>query len=501
MSIPWLSSLIFIPLGGASGLFLLKDKGEHSLQLVRWVSLAITLVVFCISLVIYQGFDTTHPHFQYTEQFLWVSSLGISYHLGVDGLSLPLVMLSSFLMPFVILINWTQKQNLRVYMASFLTLEAFILAAFCSLDLFLFYIFFESTLIPMFFIIGIWGGENRIYAAFKLFLYTFFGSVFMLAAIIYIQHVAGTSSIPSLLGYLFSPQAQTWLWMGFFLAFSIKLPLWPFHTWLPNAHVEAPTGGSVVLAGLLLKLGGYGMFRLCAPLFPDATLYFQPFVCFLSIVALIYSAFVALVQEDIKKLVAYSSVSHMAFVTLGLFSLKIYGLQGAYFQMISHGLISSALFLCVGMIYERLHTRQMKDLGGLASAMPFGAFFFMVFTLASLGLPGTIGFLGEFFVLLGTFFYSPFVAFLAATGMVWAAAYGLWLYKKVMLGACFAKPLQDLNAREKTILFPLCACVIFFGFYPQPLFSATQKALEKILVVYEKKPPLVSHHIPKKNGQ
>lgn len=488
-SVPWLSLLIFLPLLGVFVLFSIRADAESTAENARWVALWSSTITFLLSLYVLFQFDPRQADFQFVETWAWLPQLNISYCVGVDGISLPFVVLSTFLTPLAILVSWTAvKTRVREYMAAFLFLETLMVGTFCALDLILFYIFFEGVLIPMFLIVGIWGGPRRVYSAFKLFLYTLLGSVFMLVAILYMYFDMGSSSIPLALQRLFSPQAQFWLWLAFFASFAVKMPMWPVHTWLPDAHVEAPTAGSVILAGILLKMGGYGLLRFSIPLFPEATLFFMPFVFALSLIAIVYASLVALVQKDIKKLIAYSSVAHMGFVTLGLFALTTQSVQGAVFQMISHGLISGALFLCIGMIYERLHTRDMAALGGLVHLVPQYAFFLMVFVLASVGLPGTIGFVGEFLVLLGVFPNFPLVALGAASGMVLGAAYGLWFYRQVVFGPlnpAISTALKDLNLREVLILGPLLVGVILFGLYPSPILTMTGPAVERMLAPFQ----------------
>lgn len=490
-TVPWLSLMIFLPLLGVAILFSIRGSHEVVAQNARWVALWSSGMTFLISLYILFHFDPQNLAFQFMENLPWLASLSINYTMGVDGISLPFVLLSTFLTPLAILISWDAiKERVTEFMAAFLLLESFMLGMFCALDFFLFYIFFEGVLIPMFLIIGIWGGERRIYSAFKFFLYTFLGSVLMLVAMLYMYFEIGSSNIPMAMKHLFSIQAQPWLWLAFFASFAVKVPMWPVHTWLPDAHVEAPTAGSVILAGVLLKMGGYGFLRFSIPMFPDATLTFTPLVFGLSLVAIVYTSLVALVQHDIKKLIAYSSVAHMGFVTLGLFALTPQSVGGAVFQMISHGLISGALFLCIGMIYERLHTRDMANLGGLVKPMPKYAFFLMVFVLGSVGLPGSSGFIGEFLVLLGTFFISPWLALTAASGMVLGAAYGLWFYRQIVFGTLNEKipaTLKDLNSREIIILTPLIIGVIGFGVYPAPIVSLMTPAIERLLEPYERK--------------
>ncbi|MGL5719553.1 MAG: NADH-quinone oxidoreductase subunit M [Alphaproteobacteria bacterium] len=489
-TVPWLSLMIFLPLLGVLILFSVRGSSEVMAHNARWVALWSSGMTFLISIYILFYFDSNTASFQFVEQISWLSALNITYFVGVDGISLPFVLLSTFLTPLAILISWEAiKTRVPEFMAAFLLLESFMLGMFCALDFVLFYIFFEGVLIPMFLIIGVWGGQRRIYSAFKFFLYTLLGSVLMLVALLYIYFDMGSASIPMAMKHLFSPDLQKWLWLAFFASFAVKIPMWPVHTWLPDAHVEAPTAGSVILAGVLLKMGGYGFLRFSIPMFPEATLFFMPLVFGLSLVAIVYASFVALVQKDIKKLIAYSSVAHMGFVTLGLFALTPQSVGGAVFQMISHGLISGALFLCIGMVYERLHTRDMGALGGLVTPMPKYAFFLMVFILGSVGLPGTSGFVGEFLVLLGAFSVNPWISLAAASGMVLGAAYGLWFYRQIMFGKLndmIPATLKDLNPREILILTPLLIGVIGFGIYPAPILNMIAPAVENALAPYER---------------
>ena len=397
--------------------------------------------------------------------------------MGIDGISLPFVLLTTLLMPLCILASWVAiTERVKEYMIAFLVLETLMLGVFTSLDLVLFYLFFEGGLIPMFLIIGVWGGQRRVYASFKFFLYTLAGSLLMLLAIMAIYWEAGTTDIPVLLTHGFPPEMQTWLWFAFLASFAVKLPMWPVHTWLPDAHVEAPTAGSVILAGILLKMGGYGFLRFSIPMFPLASAEFAPLIFALSVVAIIYTSLVALAQEDVKKLIAYSSVAHMGFVTIGVFTLTMQGLQGGIFQMLSHGIVSAALFLCVGVIYDRMHTREIAAFGGLADRMPLYAFCFMVFTLANVGLPGTSGFVGEFLSLAGAFRINTWVAFLATTGVILSAAYALWLYRRIIFGKlekASLKSIADLTWREAAVMTPLVVLTILFGFYPAPVLDVS----------------------------
>jgi NADH-quinone oxidoreductase subunit M len=404
--------------------------------------------------------------------------------MGVDGISMLLVILTTLMMVFTILASWRVRDRVKPYMIAFLALETLMVGVFCALDIVLFYVFFEAGLIPMFIIIGVWGGKRRVYASFKFFLYTLLGSVLMLLAIMAMFWQSGTTDIPTLLTHNFPVSMQPWLWFAFFASFAVKMPMWPVHTWLPDAHVEAPTAGSVILAAILLKMGGYGFLRFSLPMFPDASAMFAPFIFTLSVVAIVYTSLVALMQEDMKKLVAYSSVAHMGFVTMGIFALNQQGVQGALFQMISHGLVSGALFLCVGVLYDRQHTREIAAYGGLVNNMPKYAVALMVFTMANIGLPGTSGFVGEFLTLMGAFEANTWVALFATTGVILSAAYALWLYRRIIFGVLSKETLKgmlDLSAREKFILYPLVALVIFFGVYPAPILNATATSVNALV--------------------
>ena len=481
---PILSAVTFLPLVGVALLLLTREDSPYGRRNILNVALLTTVFTFVLSLFIWAGFDYSNPGFQMVEKHDWLGT-GISYHLGVDGISMLFVILLTFLMPFCVLASWQSvEKRLKEYMIAFLLLEVFMVGVFVSLDIVLFYVFFEAGLIPMFIIIGVWGGKDRVYASYKFFLYTLLGSVLMLLAIMAMYWQAGTTDITELLAYNFPAHMQTWLWLAFFASFAVKMPMWPVHTWLPDAHVEAPTAGSVILAGILLKMGGYGFLRFSLPMFPEASAYFAPFVFTLSVVAIIYTSLVALMQEDMKKLIAYSSVAHMGFVTMGIFAINQEGIQGALFQMLSHGLVSGALFLCVGVIYDRMHTREIAAYGGLVNNMPKYAVAFLIFTMANVGLPGTSGFIGEFLTMLGVFRVNTWVAFFAATGVILSAAYALWLYRRIIFGALTKdslKTLLDLSPREKTILYPLIVLVIFFGVYPAPVFDATAQSVKALV--------------------
>jgi NADH-quinone oxidoreductase subunit M len=481
---PILSLVIFVPLVGA--FFVLVIRGDDAIMArnAKFVALWTTIGNFILSIPLWVAFDNQTASFQFVEKYTWLSE-NINYHVGIDGISMLFIILSTFLMPICILASWNSIQTrVKEYMIAFLIMEATMVGVFSSLDFVLFYLFFEGGLIPMFLIIGIWGGGNRIYATFKFFLYTLLGSVLMLLAIMAMFFEAGTTDIPTLIAHGFDPSLQTWLWLAFLASFAVKVPMWPVHTWLPDAHVEAPTAGSVVLAAILLKMGAYGFLRFSIPMLPDATVFFTPLIFTLSVIAVIYASLVALMQEDIKKLVAYSSVAHMGFVTIGIFTFNQQGIEGGIFQMLSHGLISGALFLSVGVIYDRLHTREISRYGGLVHRMPRYAAFFLIFTLANVGLPGTTGFVGEFLVLVGVFQVNTWVAFLATTGIILSAGYALWLYRRVIFGVlekADLKSVKDMNAREVAILAPLLAAIIFFGVYPQPILDVMHVSVENLI--------------------
>jgi NADH-quinone oxidoreductase subunit M len=489
MSGSWiLSGLLLLPLIGALFILLLPGETEATKRNARWMALFATLITFVLSLVAWGRFDSAQPGFQLVEERDWFSH-AILYKLGVDGISMPFVLLTTFLMPICIVASWTSIQNrVRAYMICFLVLETLMIGVFVALDLVLFYLFFEGGLIPMFLIIGIWGHKNRVYAAFKFFLYTFTGSVLMLLAIMAMYWTAGTSDITVLLKTAFAPKMQIWLWLAFFASFAVKMPMWPVHTWLPDAHVEAPTAGSVILAAILLKMGGYGFIRFSLPMFPDASVYFTPLVYALSIVAIIYTSLVALAQENMKKLIAYSSVAHMGFVTMGIFAANTQGVQGAVYQMVSHGLVSGALFLCVGVVYDRTHSLAIADYGGLVQRMPLYAVAFMLFTLANVGLPGTSGFVGEFLTLFGAFQANNLVAFFASFGLILSAAYALYLYRRVIFGVIEKANLRtivDLGPREVATLLPLGLLVVYYGVHPQPVIDASAASIDSLLRGFE----------------
>ena len=484
---PILSVIVFLPLLGALFIATLDDD-EAGARNARWVALWTTLITFAISLIVLWRFDSSSAEFQFLERRPWLGG-AITYSIGVDGISLPFVILTTALMPICILASWTSIQRLvREYMIAFLVLETLMVGTFCALDLVLFYLFFEGGLIPMFLIIGVWGGPRRVYASFKFFLYTLLGSVLMLLAIMAMYWQAGTTDIPTLMHHAFPRSLQTWAWFAFLASFAVKMPMWPVHTWLPDAHVEAPTAGSVILAAILLKMGGYGFLRFSLPMFPDASQALAPLIYALSIIAIIYTALVALVQEDMKKLIAYSSVAHMGFVTMGIFAVTAQGIAGGIFQMISHGIVSAALFLCVGVVYDRMHTREIAAYGGLVNRMPLYAFAFMVFTLANVGLPGTSGFVGEFLALIGTFRVNTWVATLATVGTILSAAYALWLYRKIIFGKLEKSSLaaiRDLGWREMVVLAPLVILTILFGVYPKPVLDISAASVAQLMDSYQ----------------
>jgi NADH-quinone oxidoreductase subunit M len=477
---PILSLVTFLPIAGAIFIALLS---REAVQNIRYTALWTTIITFLISLLIWFNFDQTTAGFQFVEERDWLGP--IKYKMGVDGISMLFVILTTFLMPLCILASWEAiEDRVKEYMIAFLVLETLMIGVFCALDLVLFYLFFEGGLIPMFLIIGVWGGPRRVYASFKFFLYTFLGSVLMLLAMMAMYWQAGTTDIPTLMQTKFPADMQFWLWLAFFASFAVKMPMWPVHTWLPDAHVEAPTAGSVILAGVMLKMGGYGFLRFSLPMFPEASATFAPFVFTLSVVAIVATSLIALVQEDMKKLIAYSSVAHMGFVTMGIFTFSQQGLDGAIFQMLSHGLISSALFLCVGVVYDRLHTRQISAYGGIVERMPIYAAIFMVFTMGNVGLPGTSGFVGEFLTLMAAFGVNTYVAFFATSGVILSAAYALYLYRRVVFGPLeksSLKALADVSPREIAILAPLVILTILFGFYPAPILDVTAVSVKALV--------------------
>ncbi|HEU5046965.1 MAG TPA: NADH-quinone oxidoreductase subunit M [Rickettsiales bacterium] len=478
-----LSVLIFLPLVGVAFILLTGACEKTS----KTVALLVTLVDFALSIPLWLNFDNSTSGFQFQETHSWFEGAHISYHLGIDGISLFMVLLTTFLMPLCILCSWEAiTKRVREYMIVFLVLETLMIGVFASLDLLLFYVFFEAVLIPMYIIIGVWGGDRRVYAAYKFFLYTLLGSVLFLLALLYIYYTQGTLDIPALMQKTpdYTLNVQRWLWLAMFASFAVKVPMWPVHTWLPDAHVQAPTAGSVILAGILLKIGGYGYLRFSLPMLPEASHYFAPLMYWLSIVAVIYTSLVALVQTDMKKLIAYSSVAHMGFVTAGMFAFNQQGMEGAIVQMISHGVVSGALFLCVGVVYDRLHTREIARYGGLVNIMPYYAFTFMFFTMASVGLPSTSGFVGEFLVLVGAFKAQTYLAFFIATGLILGAAYALWLYRRVVFGELVKEDLmkmKDMSCREWAIFLPLILAVLWIGIYPHPFLNAMHSSVLHLL--------------------
>ncbi|MTH97891.1 NADH-quinone oxidoreductase subunit M [Roseibium sp. RKSG952] len=486
LDFPILSLTTFLPLVGVLFILIVNGDDEKARNQMRWLALVTTTFTFLLSLTIWFAFDYNNPGFQFFEDTPWLGDT-IRYQMGVDGISILFVILTTFLMPFCILASWNVQKRVREYMVAFLVLETMMIGTFCALDLVLFYIFFEAGLVPMFLIIGVWGGKNRVYASYKFFLYTLLGSVLMLVAIMAIYWQAGTTDIPELLGHNFPASMQTWLFLAFFASFAVKMPMWPVHTWLPDAHVEAPTAGSVVLAAILLKLGGYGFLRFNIPMFPIASDYFAPLIFALSLVAIVYASLCAFVQEDSKKLVAYSSIAHMGYGTMGIFTATEPGVQGAIFAMLSHGIVAAALFLCIGVIYDRMHTREIEAYGGLVNRMPKYAVIFLIFIMANAGLPGTSAFVGEFLTLLGAFQVNTWVALLATTGVILSAVYSLYMYRRIVFGALTKESLKnilDLDRREKMILIPLVVLTIFFGFYPMALLDVTQASVTNLIVDY-----------------
>ena len=485
---PILSTITYLPLLGALFILLIPGEDETVGRNARAVALWTTVATFILSIVMLFEFDGSRTDLQFYEQASWLGG-NIDYVMGVDGISVLFIILTTSLMPLCILASWESiKIRVREYMVAFLVLETLMIGVFCAQDLLIFYLFFEAGLIPMFLIIGIWGGARRVYASFKFFLYTLLGSVLMLLALIYMYWQVGTTNMTALANFQFSSSEQMWLWMAFFASFAVKMPMWPVHTWLPDAHVEAPTAGSVILAGVLLKMGGYGFLRFSLPMFPMATDMFTELVFVLSVVAIIYTSLVALAQEDMKKLIAYSSVAHMGFVTMGIFATTQQGIQGAIFQMLSHGWISGALFLCVGVIYDRMHTREIAAYGGLANRMPIYAAVFMLFTMANVGLPGTSGFVGEFLTIIGTFQVSTWTALLAATGVILSACYALTLYRKISFGELENEALQsitDMNSREIAVIAAPVTATIIFGVWPAPILDLVSASVEALITNYQ----------------
>ena len=486
---PLLTFVTFLPLVGAAMILLfLRGTPEQVAGNSRWAALIVSLFTFLASLILWVNFDNSTAAFQFVDEAEWLTSLNIGYKVGVDGISVFFVLLSTFLTPICILSSWEAIQTrVKEYMIAFLVLETMMVGMFAALDFVVFYIFFEAVLIPMFLIIGIWGGPRRVYAAFKFFLYTLLGSVLMLLALITMYVQVGTTDIQTLMAFAFDSDLQLWLWLAFFASFAVKVPMWPVHTWLPDAHVEAPTAGSVILAGVLLKMGAYGFLRFSLPMLPVASEFFTPLVFTLSVIAVIYTSLVALAQEDMKKLIAYSSVAHMGFVTVGIFSVNQQAVEGAIIQMLSHGFVSSALFLCVGVVYDRIHSREIARYGGLVHRMPRYAAVFMLFMLASVGLPGTSGFVGEFLIMLGAFEANTWVALLIATGMVLGAAYMLYLYRRVIFGELSKddlKSILDLNTREIAIFIPLIILVLWMGVYPSSFLEPISVSVTNLLDNY-----------------
>jgi NADH-quinone oxidoreductase subunit M len=488
-SFPVLSLTIFLPLLGVLCLLMIRGSEEEVARNSRWVALWVSGATFLVSLLLWVDFVPGTAVFQFVERLEWLPGFDIAYHVGLDGISLFFVLLSTFLTPICVLSAWTAITNrVREYMIAFLALETMMIGTFAALDFVLFYVFFEAVLIPMFIIIGVWGGPRRVYSAFKFFLYTLAGSVLLLVALLAMYFEAGTTDVPTLLGYAFPPEMQTWLWLALFASFAVKMPMWPVHTWLPDAHVEAPTAGSVILAGVLLKMGGYGFLRFSIPMLPLASEQFTPLIFALSVIAVIYTSLVALAQDDMKKLIAYSSVAHMGFVTIGAFTATMQGIQGSIFQMLSHGVVSAALFLCVGVVYDRMHSREIAHYGGLVERMPKYAFVFMVFMLASVGLPGTSGFVGEALVMFGAFQASTWVALLTATGIILGAAYMLYLYRRVIFGKLdkdHLKGILDLEPREVAIFAPLVVLVFWLGIWPQPFLDVIEPSVANLLQNYQ----------------
>lgn len=501
-----LTTLIITPLIGALVIAIFARNSDAGAASARWVALLTTLITFLLSLLALTQFSTENAEFQLVEKISWFNDYNISYHVGVDGISLAMILLTTFLMPFCILCSWESiGKRVSEFMIAFLVLEALVIGVFAALDLLLFYVFFEAVLIPMYIIIGVWGGDKRIYAAYKFFLYTLAGSVLFLIAVLYLYYSFGTTDITVLLqeaGQL-KLSEQKWLWLALFASFAVKVPMWPFHTWLPDAHVQAPTAGSVILAGILLKMGAYGFLRFSLPMLPDASAYFTDFVFILSVLAVVVTSLVALVQKDMKKLIAYSSVAHMGFVTLGIFTFTQQGIEGAIFQMISHGVISGALFLCVGVLYDRMHTKEIAAYGGVANVIPQFAFIFMLFTMASVGLPATAGFVGEMLVLLGTFQVSQWAAMGAATGLILGAAYMLWLYRRVMFGEVAnheVEQLRDVSAREWLLFCPLIIAVLWLGIYPKPVLELVSPPTLKIMAATQITAPKAQSNAELKSG-
>ncbi len=486
MNFPILSSIILLPTVGAIFIFFTKSSSNKN-QSIKNLALFVSLANFILSLYLWFMFDNSKSDFQFIESYEWIAGFA-NYKVGIDGISILFIILTTFITPLCIIsVNATIKNKLKDFLIAILLMETLMIGVFCSLDLIIFYLFFEGGLIPMFLIIGIWGGDRRVYSAFKFFLFTLLGSVLMLIAIIFIYLMTDTTDFNELYKMGINVKYQNLLWLAFFSSFAVKTPMWPFHTWLPDAHVDAPTAGSVLLAAIILKMAGYGFIRFSLGLFPVASDFFTPLVYFLSLVAIVYTSLVALMQDDMKKLIAYSSVAHMGFVTLGIFTVTQQGIEGGIFQMISHGLVSAALFLCVGVVYERMHTRLINRYGGIVSVMPKYAIVFMIFTLAAIGLPGTSGFIGEFLILMAAFSKSFLVATIASLGVIFAAAYMLWLYRRIVFGDLVKEDLKkmlDLNKTEVLILWSLAAPTIFFGFYPEPLINTFEVSVNNLIETF-----------------
>jgi NADH-quinone oxidoreductase subunit M len=484
-TLPILSLVTFLPLVGAVFIFTIRGEPDIVARNARNVALLTSVTTFLLSLGLWFNFDSSNPGFQFEERAVWMPAFNIAYHMGVDGISMLFILLSTVLTPLCVLASWKSiAVRVKEYMIAFLVMETTLVGTFCALDLVLFYLFFEGVLIPMFLIIGIWGGPRRVYSAFKFFLYTLAGSVLMFVALLTMYFKAGTTDLPALMQFDFPVGLQIWLWLAFLAGFAVKLPMWPVHTWLPDAHVEAPTAGSVILAGVLLKFGGYGFLRFSLPMLPEASIVFTPLIFVLSIIAVIYTSLVALAQEDMKKLIAYSSVAHMGYVTVGAFTMTVQGIEGAIFQMLSHGIVSAALFLVAGVVYDRVHSREIAVFGGLVHRMPAYAFAFMLFMLAAIGLPGTGGFVGEFLVLLGAFRVNAWVAALAATGTILGAAYMLYLYRRVIFGQLTKEHLRtllDLSPREIGVFAPLLVIVIWMGVYPKPFLDVMHASVNNLV--------------------
>jgi NADH-quinone oxidoreductase subunit M len=486
---PILSLVTFLPLAGAFIILMVRGEEEVVARNARWTALWTSLITLALSLILWARFDPSTADFQFVERAAWLPEFGVNYHMGVDGISVLFVLLSTLLTPLCILASWESvKTRVRDYMVAFLVLESMMVGMFCALDFVVFYIFFEAVLIPMFLIIGVWGGARRVYAAFKFFLYTLAGSLLMLLAILAIWYHAGTTDIPTLMETAFPPAMQFWLFLAFFVSFAVKVPMWPVHTWLPDAHVEAPTAGSVILAGVLLKMGAYGFLRFSLPMLPLASAEFAPLIFALSVIAVVYTSLVALAQEDMKKLIAYSSVAHMGIVTLGIFTFNQQGLSGALFTMLSHGIVSGALFLCVGVLYDRVHSRDIARYGGVAKIMPAYALILMLFTMSSVALPGTAGFPGELLVIVGAFKVNPWVALGAAMGMILGAAYMLYLYRRVAFGKITRDDLRsllDLSPREYAVFAPLILLTIWMGVYPSSFLAFFEVSVANLVARHE----------------